>query len=241
MDALVALAGWLLDPARWQGADSIPVRLLEHVGLSAAGVTLGLAVALPVALAVGHTGRGEAVAINAGNLGRAIPSFALLLFFFPIFGLGPGTWVLPLVLLAIPPILTNTVVGLRGVDRDVVEAGRGMGMTELELLRRVELPVAVPVVLAGIRTAAVQVVATATLAALPAGGGLGRYIIDGFARQEYETRLLAGALLVALLAIATERGFGLLERALVSPGLVTAGRVTARVGPGPVTGVETPR
>jgi osmoprotectant transport system permease protein len=138
--------------------------------------------------------------------------------FFPIFGLGFGTAFPALVLLAIPPVLTNTYVGLRDVDRDTVEAARGMGMTEWQLLRSVELPIALPVIVAGARTAAVQVVATATLAALVAGGGLGRYIVDGFALQD-DGRLLGGAILVALLALATERLFTLVERRLVSPGL----------------------
>lgn len=218
MDPLRELAEWFADPARWTGADGIPSRLIEHVGLSGLVVTVALAIALPVGLYIGHTGRGAIVAIGAANLGRAVPSYALLLMFFPIFGLGFGTAFPALVLLAIPPVLTNTYVGLRDVDRDTVEAARGMGMTETQLLGIVELPIALPVIVAGARTAAVQVVATATLAALVAGGGLGRYIVDGFALQD-DGRLLGGAILVATLALATERLFTLVERRLVSPGL----------------------
>ena len=218
MDLVRVVADWFADPARWTGTDGIPNRLIEHVGLSSAVVVVALAIALPVGLYIGHTGRGAILAIGAANLGRAVPSYALLLMFFPIFGLGFGTAFPALVLLSIPPILTNTYVGLRDVDRDTVEAARGMGMTEWQVLRGVELPMALRVIVAGARTAAVQVVATATLAALVAGGGLGRYIVDGFALQD-DARLLGGAILVALLALATERLFTLVERRLVSPGL----------------------
>jgi osmoprotectant transport system permease protein len=212
------VVGWFADPARWTGSDGIPNRLIEHVGLSAFVVTVALAIALPVGLYIGHTGRGAIIAIGAANLGRAVPSYALLLMFFPLFGLGFGTAFPALVLLAIPPILTNTYVGLRDVDRDTVEAARGMGMTDWQLLRSVELPIALRIIVAGTRTAAVQVVATATLAALVAGGGLGRYIVDGFALQD-DGRLIGGAILVATLALLTERLFTLVERRLVSPGL----------------------
>jgi osmoprotectant transport system permease protein len=218
MNVLREVADWFADPARWTGTDGIPNRLVEHIQLSGIVVIVALAVALPLGLYIGHTGRGAIVAIGAANLGRAVPSYALLLVFFPIFGLGFGTAFPALVLLAIPPILTNAYVGLRDVDRDTVESARGMGMTELQLLRSVEVPIALPVIVAGARTAAVQVVATATLAALVAGGGLGRYIVDGFALQD-DGRLIGGAVLVALLALATERVFTLIERRLISPGL----------------------
>jgi osmoprotectant transport system permease protein len=218
MEVIRVVADWFGDPKRWTGADGIPNRLIEHVGLSGAVVIVSLAIALPVGLYIGHTGRGAIVAIGAANLGRAVPSYALLLMFFPFFGLGFGTAFPALVLLAIPPILTNAYVGLREVDRDTVESARGMGMTEWQLLRIVELPIALPVIVAGVRTAAVQVVATATLAALVAGGGLGRYIVDGFALQD-DGRLIGGAILVAGLALATERLFTFIERRLISPGL----------------------
>jgi osmoprotectant transport system permease protein len=218
VDVLRDVVDWFADPARWTGTDGIPNRLLEHIELSGVVVIVALAIALPLGLFIGHTGRGAIVVIGAANLGRAVPSYALLLVFFPIFGLGFGTAFPALVLLAIPPILTNAYVGLRDVDRDTVESARGMGMTELQLLRSVEVPIALPVIVAGARTAAVQVVATATLAALVAGGGLGRYIVDGFALQD-DGRLIGGAILVAGLALVTERLFTLIERRLISPGL----------------------
>jgi len=164
--------------------------------------------------------------VNVANIGRAIPSMAAIALAIPIAGTllgvqhGLGFWptFFALIPLAVPPILTNAYVALRGVDRDVIEAARGMGVSELGILRRIELPLALPLILAGIRTAAVNVIATATLGALVAFGGLGRYIVDGLALQEYD-RLFAGALLVALLAIAVEVALSTFERAAVSPGI----------------------
>lgn len=213
MDFLASVAAWFADPVHWQGEDGIPVRVLEHLQLSGLAVAIAAVLALPVGLYLGHTGRGAFVAINVANLGRALPSLALIalgLVFSITFGLGLGFWptLFALVPLALPPILTNTYVAVRAVDRDTVEAARGMGLRESEILRQVELPLALPLILGGLRTASVNVVATATLGALVAGGALGRYIVDGLALQEYD-RLFAGALLVALLAIATETAFGI--------------------------------
>ena len=205
-----ATVAWFLEPANWTGSNGVPARVLEHVVISAVATVVGAIVALPAGLAIGHTGRAERVATAVAGLGRAVPSYALLILFVPFFGLGFASALPALILLAIPPILVNTVAGLRGVDAETVEAGRGMGMTEWQVLRDVELPPALPAIAAGLRTSAVQVVATATLVALVAGGGLGRYIVDGFALQRYD-RLVAGAILVAALALLTERAFGLAQ------------------------------
>ena len=219
MDLLTGLAAWFADPENWSGRDAIPVRLAEHAGISAAALVAAVAVALPVGLYIGHTGRGGFLAVSLANIGRAVPSYALLVILFGFFvgvssNIGVvtnGPTVLAMIALAIPPIVTNTYVALRDVDADLVEAARGMGMRGSQVLRRVELPLAMPVILAGLRTASVQVVATAALGAVIGGGGLGRYIIQGIARFD-EPRLLAGALMVALMAIGTEIGLGWLER-----------------------------
>ncbi len=216
MEVLSAVAAWFTDPAHWQGEDGIPIRVLEHVQLSGAAVAIAVCIALPAGLYLGHTGRGGFVAINIANLGRALPSLALIalgLVASIALGLGLGFWptLIALVPLALPPILTNTFIAVRAVDRDTVEAARGMGLRESQILRQVELPLALPLILGGVQTASVNVVATATLGALVAGGALGRYIVDGLALQEYD-RLLAGAILVALLAVLTEAGFGILAR-----------------------------
>ena len=223
MDVLTETIAWFGDPTHWSGTDGVPARIVQHLQLSGVALLAGLAIALPVGVLIGHTGRAGALAIAIANVGRAIPSFAILVMTLPIvlgLGLGLGFWptVVALVVLTIPPILVNTFTGMRGVDREIIEAARGMGMREMQVALRAELPNALPIIIAGTRVAAVQVVATASLGAVVASGGLGRYIIDGFARQE-DGRIMAGALLVALLAIATDQVFGLIERRGVSPGI----------------------
>ncbi|MBI2775810.1 MAG: ABC transporter permease [Chloroflexi bacterium] len=217
MSALERVAAWFTDPAHWAGSNGVPVRIAEHVTLSLVAIGIAVAIALPLGLAIGHGRRGERAAIAIAGLGRAVPSYALLILFVPFLGLGFSSALPALVLLAIPPLLVNTVAGITAVDADVVEAGRGMGMRGREVLRAIELPLALPAIVVGLRTSAVQVVATATLAALVAGGGLGRYIVDGFALQQSD-RILAGAILVGLLAIGTERGLTLIERRVAGPG-----------------------
>src|SRR6266568_8389292 len=209
---------WLVDPANWQGSDGIPTRLGEQVHLSIESVLIGAAIALPVGIVLGHYGRFGNLAINISNVGRALPSFGIIVIAFQALGLGDGPIIVALTALAVPPMVTNSYVALREVDPDVKEAARGMGYRELAQVLKVELPLAVPLVMAGIRTSAVQVVATATLAAIIAGGGLGRYIIDGYGQQVY-TEVFAGALLVALLALATEFSLAGLERILVPRGI----------------------
>lgn len=218
MGFLVSVLQWFADPSHWSGSEGIPQRLLEHIQLSAESVAVGAVIALPIGIVLGHYGRFGNLAINISNVGRAVPSFGLLVIAFQVFGLGDLPIVIALAALAIPPMVTNSYVGLSEVDPDIKEAARGMGYRELTQLLRVELPLAVPLVMAGIRTSAVQVVATATLAAIIAGGGLGRFVIDGIAQQNYQM-MFAGALLVALLAIATELSLSGVERILLPRGL----------------------
>lgn len=218
MNIIEGALGWLSDPANWQGPDGVPIRLLEHVELSVAAVGLAVLIGLPLGLAIGHTGRGGIVVVSIANIGRAIPSIALIVAFLPLLGLGFRTTLVALVLLAIPPIVTNAYAGIRNIDPDLVEAARSVGMRGWQVLWQVEFPAGLPVILTGIRTSAVQVVATATLGAIVAGGGLGRYIVDGFAVGD-NPRIVGGAILVAGLAIVTELAFALIERIVVSPGL----------------------
>jgi len=227
MAAIESLLKWFADPSHWSGPDGIPTRLLEHIQISAEAVLIGAVIALPIGVALGHYGRFGNLAINLSNVGRALPSFGILVIAFQIFGLGDLPIILSLTALAIPPMVTNSYVGLREVDPDIKDAARGMGYRELASLLRVELPLAVPLVMAGIRTSAVQVVATATLAALIAGGGFGRYIVDGLAQFDY-TKLLAGAVLVALLALATEVSLAAVERLLTPRGIRLVKVTTAR-------------
>ena len=226
MDLFADGIAWLTDPTNWTDPrNGIFLRLWEHVSLSAVALTAAVAIALPVGLAIGHTGRGAAVVIAIANIGRAVPSvgwlgivFAPLLVLFGRGGIGFAPSVIALTLLAIPPIVTNTYAGMREVDREMVEAGRGMGMRESEIVRLVEVPVALPVIMAGVRSSAVQVVATATLATIVGGGTLGAFIVQGIDVRALD-RVVGAAILVAILAILTEVGFGLLQRRTVSPGL----------------------
>jgi osmoprotectant transport system permease protein len=218
MSTLLKVLDWFLDPVHWSGPDGIPIRLVQHIQLSAESVVIGALLALPAGILLGHYGRFGNLAINISNVGRAVPSFGLLVISFQLFGLGDLPIIISLTALAIPPMVTNSYVALREVDADIKEAARGMGYREFAQILRVELPLAVPLIMAGVRTSAVQVVATATLAALIAGGGFGRYVIDGLAQQDY-TKLVAGAVLVALLALATELALGGAERLLVPRGI----------------------
>ncbi len=218
MSFLGQVVHWFFDPAHWSGTGGIPNRTFEHVAMSAGATAAACVIALPIGLVFGHSGRFGGLAINVSNVGRAIPSFAILVLALQIFGIGATPAFVALVLLAIPPILTNAFVGMRDVDPELREAARGLGMRPGQVVLRVELPVAMPVVMAGVRTAGVQVVATATLAALVAWGGLGRFIVDGFGQRDF-VQLFAGALLVAALAFAAELFLAGLQHALTPRGL----------------------
>jgi osmoprotectant transport system permease protein len=223
MDIVRAVIAWFADPAHWSGTNGVPYRLAQHVGISGVSLAIAAAIALPIGLYIGHTGRGQALAINLANLGRAIPSLAAIAIVVPFTqmidpGLGFNLYptVIAMVVLAIPPILVNTYAGLAQVDRDLIESARGMGMTERQLLQRVEIPVAVPVIVGGIRSASVQVIATATLGAVYGLGALGGFIVEGVAQRD-DGRLFAGVVLVALLALGAEGGLSLVQRRLAAP------------------------
>ncbi|MEU5001862.1 ABC transporter permease [Streptomyces sp. NPDC021622] len=204
---------WLTDAAHWSGDDGIWHRLTQHLVLTVVCLLISCLIALPVALVLGHLGKGGALAVNISNVGRAVPTFAVLvlLLLTPIGRWGEGPTVVALVLFAVPPLLTNAYVGMRGVDRSIVQAARGMGMTGRQMLWRVELPLAMPLVLSGVRIAAVQLVATATIAALAGGGGLGRIITAGF-NLASTPQVVAGAVLVAAFALLVEALFEIGER-----------------------------
>ncbi len=203
------------DPANYTGTDGITYRTLEHLAISGAAVAIGCLIALPVGLWLGHTGRGGTVTVLVSNVSRAIPTLALLTVFasIAVIGFGNRATVIALAIFAIPPLLTNTYVGMRDVDPEIREAATGMGFSGWGLLARVEVPLALPLIAAGFRTAAVQVVATATLAALVGGGGLGTIINDGFGNQD-KGKIFAGGLLVAVLALLVELILALVQRAV---------------------------
>lgn len=217
IEFLQEVVAWFTDPVNWQGIDGIPNRLWEHLQMTALSTVTAAILAIPAAVVLAHKRVGGVLVVAAVNIGRAVPSFAIVAIALPIsirLGLGLGFWptFLALLFLAVPPMFSNTYAGIAGVDPALVEAARGMGLTEDQTMTKIEVPVAMPVILAGARIATVQVIATATLGALVAWGGLGRYIIDGFATQDIP-EVFAGGLLVALMAVVAEALFSIAERA----------------------------
>jgi osmoprotectant transport system permease protein len=242
------LIDWLGNPANWQGPAGIPSRLIEHVWISFISILAATLVALPVGLYIGHTGRAANLAINIANIGRAVPSYAILVMVLPlslalapVLGYSPqlGLRFIPtftaMVLLAIPPILVNVYAGLRSVDRDLVEAARGMGLREAQILRDVEVPLAASVIVGGFRTAILNVIATATIGAVVGFGGLGRYIVDGRIKGIAGTgELLGGALLVGALAIGVDLALAGLQRLMAARAARAASGGSLAPIPGPV-------
>jgi osmoprotectant transport system permease protein len=207
---------YLTDGESWSGTSGLLNRIFEHLLISGLALVAAFIVAVPLAIWLGHIGRGGVLAVNAGNAARAVPTFALLVLFVMLpdpFGANTFSFVLALALFSLPPLLTNTYVGVREVDRDVVDAARGVGMSAWQVVRRVELPLATPLIATGVRLAAVQVVATATVLGLVGGGAIGRIIATGFATQD-QGKIIGAALVVTLMALVTEGLFELLERRL---------------------------
>jgi osmoprotectant transport system permease protein len=232
MEFLSHLFVWFADPAHWHGSDGIPLRTFEHLWYSLFAALAAVAIGLPLGLVVGHTNKGGEVAVNASNLGRAIPSFGIIVLAGTLapFGYLP-VWI-ALTAVGLPPIVTNSYVGVRSIDPEVREAGEGMGMTGAQMLFRVEVPIALPLIMAGIRTSVVQIVATTTIAAFITLGGYGRYIFDGLPQRQFE-KVVAGALLAALLSLLVEYGLGRLQDVVVPRGLrhrAAAAALDAKIG-----------
>lgn len=213
-----AVIDWFADPAHWSGPDGVPTRLVEHLYYTLLALAIAVAIGVPAGLAVGHTGRGGLVVVSLLNSLRALPTLGLLVLLVGFLGIDLRATLIALVVLAVPPILAGTYAGVQAVDRSIVDAARGMGMSEREVLLRVELPNALPLIMGGVRSATLQVIATATIAAFVALGGLGRYIIDGLSVRDY-AEMAAGSILVALLAVTVDLLLAAVQRAIVSPGL----------------------
>jgi osmoprotectant transport system permease protein len=209
---------WLKAPAQWHGAGSIPMRTLEHLGYSGLSLLVAAVIAIPLGVLIGHTGRGSYLVVNLANIWRAIPTLGFLILMVVLIGFSILTWLVPLVVLAIPPILVNTYEGVAGVDADLKDAAYGMGMTQWQVVRKVELPLATPLIVLGLRTAAIFVIATATIAAEIALGGLGRYIIDGLASNNY-AEVAGGAVVIVVLALLVQLLFVGVRRLVVPAGL----------------------
>ncbi|WP_338783815.1 ABC transporter permease [Streptomyces sp. DG1A-41] len=218
MNVLDFINAFFSDSAHWHGYDGIPARLAEHVRYTLEALALAAAIGLPVGLVTGHYGRGGNALSLLATAGRALPSFGLLVLMTTLLGFGMLPVMIPLVVLAVPPILVTTYEAMRSVDPSPVDAARGMGMHESRILFQVELPVALPLILSGLRSAAIQIVSTATIAAYVSLGGLGRYIVDGLFQRDYE-KVVGGATLVAVLALVTLALFWAVARVTVSPGV----------------------
>jgi osmoprotectant transport system permease protein len=224
-DQITDAWNWLTTSANWSGGEGIPTRLAEHLGYCALALAIAALIALPLGALVGHTGRGGFIVVSFANIARAVPTLGLLLLVVTVTSLGLTPVIIPLIALATPPILVNTYEGIRGVDADIKDAAKGMGMKGPGVLLKAEVPVAMPLILLGLRTAAIQVVATATIAAYAGLGGLGRYIVDGIARKDYPS-VVGGSVLVVLLAVIVQLGFAGIRRVLVSQGLRGSSRTS---------------
>jgi len=229
---------WLTDGASWAGPAGIPARLAEHLVLSGVSLAIAIVVAVPIGIWVGHTGRFASLVVNIANIWRALPSLALIGIVLPVtaaidpqLGFKVYPTLIAMVALAIPPVLVNTQAGIAGVDRDLVEAARAMGMREGQVVRRLELPLALPAIVTGIRSGAVQVVATLTLGAIFGSGGLGRYLVEGIAQLD-EGMTYGGVVLVAGLALAVEGAFVLVQGLIRSTGLRRMEPVSAATSAG---------
>jgi osmoprotectant transport system permease protein len=227
VNLLEQVAAWFADPAHWSGTDGVPARLGEHVYYSALTLAIAAAVAVPLGMYVGHTGRGRIAVVSTTSALRALPTLGLLTLFVLLLGIGLMPPIYALVILTIPPLLAGTYAGIAAVDRQLVDAARGLGMTEWQILAKVELPNALPVLLGGVRAAVLQVIATVAVVAYINLGGLGRFLIDGLAVRD-PVRMFAGAILIAVLALAVDGLLALLQRFAVSPGLKTSRSAQAR-------------
>lgn len=208
---------WLADPEHWAGSAGIPARLGEHLQYTGLVMLIAIAIAVPIGLYVGHTGRGRVAIVALAGALRALPTLGLLTLFVLLAGIGlmPPVWAL--VILTVPPLLAGTYAGILSVDRNVVDAARAMGMTELQVLFRAELPNALTVMFGGFRTGVLQVIATVSVVAYINLGGLGRYLFDGLVLSDFP-QMLGGSLLIAALAIAVDLVLSLFQRLFLTSG-----------------------
>ncbi|WP_308282532.1 ABC transporter permease [Pseudonocardia nigra] len=222
MNLVLELVEWFGDATHWTGSSGVPARLADHLRYTVQAIVIAAVIAIPLGAVIGHTRRGGFLVVGSANGLRALPELGLLTLLVGFTGLGVLPLTITLVILAVPPLLAGTYAGVRNADAAVIDAARGVGMREREVLTKVELPIAVPLILGGLRTATLQVIATATIGAYIGLSGLGRFLIDGLALRDY-TQMVAGAVLVAALALLVEGLLGGLQRTIVSPGLHPAG------------------
>jgi osmoprotectant transport system permease protein len=220
MSAISDGLSWLFDGAHWQGDDGFPHRIVQHLGYTALTVVIAAAIAIPLGLLIGHTGRFRGLAIAVTGALRALPTLGLLTLVVIWRGIGLTPPIVALVVLAIPPLLAGAYAGLEAVDRATIDAARAIGMTEWQVLGKVEVPLAAPLIIGGLRAAVLQVVATATITAYIGLGGLGRYLFDGIAVRDYP-QMVAGSLVIVALALLLDGAFAVLQRVVSTQRRVT--------------------
>ena len=226
MTDFVAAFGWLFDPTNWAGPGGIPVRTGEHILYTLMTLLLAGVIALPIGFAIGHTGRLRGLAVGVSGALRALPTLGLVVYLALIMAnISIVPPLIALTILAIPPLLAGAYSGLESVNRSTIDAARAVGMTEWQIFTKVELPLSLPLVIGGIRSGALQVIATWTVAAILPVGGLGRFLFDGLAVQNYP-EMLGGSIIVVVLALVVDGLFALTQK-LVVPRGVTAGKVRA--------------
>ncbi|AND16755.1 ABC transporter permease [Rathayibacter tritici] len=232
MNLIAAAFAWITDPAHWSGDYPIPTRVAQHIGISLLVLVIAAAIAIPIGYLIGHTGRGKGIAVPVAGGLRALPTLGVLVLAAMSLGLGLGAPLIALVVLAIPSVLAGAYAGLEAVDRRTIDAARSLGMTEWQILTRVEIPLGLPLLLGGLRSATLQIIATATLADYIGAGGLGQYIFRGVKSGDYP-QMLAGSILVIVLTLLSEIVFAVLQRLAVPRGVVlglagSAGRTGSR-------------
>ena len=230
MNLLLDGIAWILDPANWTGVGSIPERIGQHLVITAVVLVIASLIALPIGGLVGHTGRGKEFAVTVSGGLRALPTLGLLTLFALWLGIGLQAPIIALVILALPPLLAGAYAGLESVDRRTIDDARAMGMRESQIVGKVELPLGMPIVVGGIRSATLQIVATATLAAYVADFGLGRFIFAGLKTRDY-AEMLGGSILVILLALVVDGCFALAQRLVVPAGVQVARATEPRSRP----------
>lgn len=225
MNLFAQAFGWIFDPSHWKTGPDISGHLLEHLAVSGLCVLIAIVIALPIGVAIGHTGKGRGAAILISNVTRALPTLGLLSILILLFGIGLLPITIVLVILAIPPMLAGAYAGIESVDKQTIDAARALGMTEWQIITRVEFPLAAPLLIGGLRATALQVIATLGIASAFAFGGLGIYLINGLAQADF-VQLLAGAILITALALIVDGVLAVVQRFVVPRG-VALGRTDA--------------
>jgi osmoprotectant transport system permease protein len=230
MNLILAGIAWVLDPVNWTGAGSIPQRIGEHLLITVIVLAIAAAIALPIGVLIGHTGRGRDLAVMLSGGLRALPTLGILALFGLWLGIGLSAPILALVILAIPPLLAGAYAGLESVDRRTIDSARAVGMHERQIVGKVELPLSLPILVGGIRSATLQIIATATLAAYISDFGLGRFIFLGLKTRDY-AEMLGGSMLVIILALVVDGCFALSQRLVVPAGVRATRSPELRSGP----------